>query len=143
MEVKSSIDKLWHIIFDKMPTDVISAELKRFEDEIMRLHEKSGSTEMRTCVVYEEEWIIDSQDLLYMQYVTPFHIAAWLGNYEFFTLMRTKFPFVWNQYISAVDLLGNLPVHVAYFACDHWSHDIVGLRCSADPQSSLPCPLST
>ena len=72
MEVKSSIDKLWHIIFDKMPTDVISAELKRFEDEIMRLHEKSGSTEMRTCVVYEEEWIIDSQDLLYMQYVTPF-----------------------------------------------------------------------
>ena len=50
MEVKSSIDKLWHIIFDKMPTDVISAELKRFEDEIMRLHEKSGSTEMRTCV---------------------------------------------------------------------------------------------
>lgn len=139
MEVKSSIDKLWHIIFDKIPTDVISAELKRFEDEIMRLHEKSGSTEKRTCVVYEEEWIIDSQDLLYMQYVTPFHIAAWLGNYEFFTLMRTKFPFVWNQYISAVDLLGNLPVHVAYFACDHWSHDIVGLRCSADPQSSLPC----
>lgn len=138
MEVKSSIDGLWHIIFDKMPADVISTELRRFEDEIMRLHEKSRTGEMRSSVVYEEEWILDSQDLLYLQYVTPFHIAAWLGDYDFFSLMHTKYPFVWNQYISAVDLLGNLPAHVAYFACDHWSRDIVGMICSVDAQSALP-----
>ena len=73
----------------------------------------------------EDDWIVDVQDFLYLQYITPFHIAAWIGDYDFFTLFQTKYSFVWNTYIGAVDLLGNRPAHVAYFSCDSWSKDIV------------------
>lgn len=68
---------------------------------------------------------MESQELLYLQYLTPFHIAAWVGDYDFFQQMQTTYTSVCNKFLSQTDLLGNLPTHVAYFACDHWTKDIV------------------
>ena len=42
-DVKESINRLWHLFFDHVPTDVVTAELKGFEEGIMHLHEKRSS----------------------------------------------------------------------------------------------------
>lgn len=39
-DVKESINRLWHLFFDNVPTDVVATELRGFEEGIMRLHDK-------------------------------------------------------------------------------------------------------
>lgn len=78
----------------------------------------------------EEDWIIEPQDYLYLQYSTPFHIAAWCGYSHLFTLIHDEYPSVWNQYIAFRDILGDLPLHVCFFSCDSWQSpmsDVISL----------------
>ena len=73
----------------------------------------------------EEDWVVESEDYVYLRYITPFHLAAWCGYFEFFTFIKKSYPAVWNDYICSRDILGNLPLHVCFAVCDYWKQPIV------------------
>ena len=109
-----------------MPEDVVETEIRHIEDNITYLHDKGSRCGIGfTCVVAEEEWIVEPPDYMYLQYTTPFHIAAWCGYFHFFTLLHNQYPSVWSNYISFATLSAT-----TRFTCA-FSHAIRGRRTSA------------
>ena len=124
-DIRLELINLWTAFFSGMPEDVVETEIRHIEDNITYLHDKGSRCGIGfTCVVAEEEWIVEPPDYMYLQYTTPFHIAAWCGYFHFFTLLHNQYPSVWSNYISFRNIIGDHPLHVCFFACDSWQTNI-------------------
>lgn len=131
-DVRKDLIASWIYFFNGVPGDVIQEHLRQMEDHIAYLHDKGGGSSFCSSLVPEKYWYCDQHDYLYAQYISPLHLAAWCGYFEFFTFICTKYPTIWNCNIYSRDIIGNLPVHVSYFSCDSWSTPIVVLRVATD-----------
>ena len=128
-DVRLELIDLWTAFFSGIPEDVMETEILHIEDNIAYLHDRGNCCGICfTLLVADEEWVVEPSDYMYLQYSTPFHIAAWCGYFQFFTLLHNQYPSVWSNYISFRDILGDLPFHACFFSCDSWQTNIIEMK---------------
>ena len=138
-EVQSDLISSWLNFFNGVPADALSEQLTKMKEHISHLHDTRARFLFPSSPVPPQSWYYDPVDILYAQYLSPLHLAAWCGYLDFFAFCG-RFPSLRAHFIHSRDILGNLPLHACYFVCDAWLVPLVPLFPPSHPQSDRACP---